>query len=202
MVAYEGSVCKHTLHVFNPYSTYDVKVSVRFPGRQGTDPRNTVTISDDPALPWPVSVHFLRVLDDETDEVELVNVGFEVGQHWEVPGGSPRVELDGVPDPIDAVALKRVVDNYAAYVEYARQALILQTDGMTATVKLLRGPGTKPARLTDDFYRLIASDYNARRASGERYLVKALSDAHHVTAGAASRWIKEAKARGYIDVTT
>lgn len=176
-----------------------MEFKLSFPGQRATDPRNTVELRE-PGTPWPIRFHFLRVLDDETDEVQLVNVGFEVGERFKVtPDGSGRAALETQPEPIDVVTLQRIAGSYGAYLQLARHALVLEREGMAGAVKLLRGPGRKPARLSDDFYRLIASDYEARRAAGEAHLVKALSKAHHVTPGAASRWVKEARRRGYIN---
>jgi hypothetical protein len=175
-----------------------MEIAVTYPGVQASDPRNTVTLRER-ATPWPIRFHFLRMQDTDTGEFDLVNVGFEVGDRFEVTPGAAVHQLGEPPRPLDMRALQRVTENYSTYLELARRALILDREGMAGAVELLRGPGKKPARLTDDFYRLIASDYEARRRSGEAHLVKALAEAHHVTASAASRWIKEARRRGYIE---
>jgi hypothetical protein len=175
-----------------------MEIAITYPGVQASDPRNTVTLRER-ATPWPIRFHFLRMQDTDTGEFELVNVGFEVGERFEVEPGAFVHVLEPVPRPLDMRALQRVTENYTTYFELARRALMLDREGMAGAVELLRGPGKKPARLTDDFYRLIASDYEARRRSGEAHLIKALAEAHHVTVSAASRWIKEARRRGYIE---
>lgn len=175
-----------------------MEIAIQFPGRQASDARNTVTLQE-PGTPWPIKFHFLRVFDEEKpDEVQIVNVGFEIGRTYEVEPGSGRTELVDDPRPIDPVTLQRIVGNFSAYLQLAQTALVVKDEGIVGALKLLRGPGAKPARLTDDFYRLVGSDYEARRNAGEPHLVKALAAAHHVTPGAASRWVKEARKRGYI----
>ncbi len=143
--------------------------------------------------PWPIRFHFLQLIDTETGAQNLVNVGFEIGEQFEVEPGAESAPLDTEPEPIDLVTVQRIASNYGAYLEFARHALVLEREGMAGAVKLLRGPGRKPARLTDDFYRLIADDYEARRRAGEPHLVKAIAEAHHVDISTASRWIKRAR---------
>jgi hypothetical protein len=96
--------------------------------------------------------------------------------------------------------VNRVVGHYLDYVEIAQRALTVEIGGLGAAIKRLRGPGAKPARLTDDFYRLIASDYRQRSESGVSAPLQSLADAHHADKSTASRWIKEARRRGYLDV--
>jgi hypothetical protein len=190
------------------YSTYfqlngkerdlNFKFNVHFPGKQASDGRTTVEI-EEPGTPWPIRFHFVHWDDSETGASGLVNVGFEIGREFGVEPGVSRALLEEELEPIDPVTLQRIAGNYGAYLQVALSALTIKNEGMTGALRLLRGPGAKPARLTDDFYRLVASDYEARRAAGEPHLVKALSKAHHVTPGAASRWVKEARRRGYID---
>ena len=62
-------------------------------------------------------------------------------------------------------------------------------------LRALSGPGRG---LTDEFYKRIGETYNALVAEGEPHPVKALSEIHHGTISAGSRWIKEARRRGFI----
>jgi transposase len=64
---------------------------------------------------------------------------------------------------------------------------------------VLREIGTTRRGLGDEFYRLVAQSYRAFAAEAEPYPVKALAEMHHVVISTASRWINEAKRRGYID---
>ena len=59
--------------------------------------------------------------------------------------------------------------------------------------------GTPGRGLGPDFYRAIGEHYNALVAEGERHPVKTLGEIHHVTISAASRWLKEARRRGFLE---
>lgn len=69
---------------------------------------------------------------------------------------------------------------------------------MRASGKALREAGRTRRGLSDPFYRLIAEQYQRLVADGEPYPVKTLAEIHDVTISAASRWITEARRRGYI----
>jgi hypothetical protein len=168
-----------------------MEISVTWPGQRATDPRNTVTLRE-AGTPWPIRFHFLRLGDTEKpDWVELVNVGFEIGERFEVG------QLETIPDPVDAVALQRIASSYGSYLEIARQALVLDREGTEGAINRLRGPGRKPARLTDDFYRLIAAEYETHRQAGG-HPGKELAAKYSTHPGNVSKWLKEARARGYI----
>jgi hypothetical protein len=64
-----------------------------------------------------------------------------------------------------------------------------------AALRQIAGPGRG---LTDEFYRTIATNFEALVAEGEPHPVKALGENNHVTISAASRWVKEARRRGYL----
>lgn len=74
---------------------------------------------------------------------------------------------------------------------------MLQRDGIEGAVKRLRGPGRKPARLNDDFYRLIGAEYEAHRQAGG-HPGKELAAKYHVDPGTVSRWVGEARRRGHL----
>ncbi len=169
-----------------------VKISVTWPGARATDPRNTVTLVED-GTPWPIRFHFLRLGDTENpDWVELVNVGFEIGETQ-----FDAADLETLRRPIDAVTLQRIANNFGSYLELARQSLVLDRDGTEGAIKRLRGPGRKPARLTDDFYRLIAADYEAHRQAGG-HPGKELAAKYSTHPGNVSKWIKAARQRGFL----
>jgi hypothetical protein len=104
-------------------------------------------------------------------------------------------------------ALLQFVPHAKEYLGHARAAMrILGPEGspkerwenFRSSAQALReiaGPGRG---LSDRFYREIAENYFALVSEGERHPVKALAELHTVTISAASRWIKEARRRGYI----
>jgi hypothetical protein len=182
--------------VCNSTASGAMEISVRYPGVQARDPRITVTLQER-GTPWPIRFHFLSVEDTETGEHEFVHVGFELGEHFDFEPGTPSVRLTEELVPLDPVALQRIASNYTSYLELARHAVVLEQEGMTGALRRLR-PGRKPARLTDDFYRLVAEDFRSRREATSAPL-KELAAVQHVDISTASRWVKEARRRGYLE---
>jgi hypothetical protein len=171
-----------------------LQISVRLPGQQATDARHTVTIRE-PGTPWPIRFHFLFVQngDEGTGQVEVVNVGFELGERFDFPPGTAAVPVEEMPAPVDAVTLQRIAANYGAYLQLTRNALILKKEGIEGAVRRLRGPGKKPARLSPDFLRLVAADYEAEKQSG-RAPGRALAAKYHANPGTISKWMRAARA--------
>jgi hypothetical protein len=167
-----------------------MRVQVRFPGRRATDPRNTVTFYDE-ATPFPIRLHFLRVYDDETDETELRNIGCEFGIE-------PRNDESALEMPeLTTLSLRRVVERYPHWVELARHQLALEqarAGDLAAGLKRV-----KPARLDADWYRMIAAEFRRHVAEGDPGPVSAIARSHQVTVSAASRWVKGARERGFLD---
>jgi hypothetical protein len=93
------------------------------------------------------------------------------------------------------------------YLAYARSTMRLLGPEGTAETRFenfrdaaaalleIGGPGRG---LSPEFYRQIANLYRALVAAGEPHPVKAVGEYHHKTISAASRWVTEAKRRGYI----
>ena len=100
--------------------------------------------------------------------------------------------------------LRQFAPQAELYLAYARAAMqIFGPEGMPETrwenfrgageaLRRIAGPGRG---LQDEFYRTIAKNYEALVAEDEKHPVKALSEIHHVTISAASRWVKEARRR-------
>ncbi len=119
-------------------------------------------------------------------------------------------EIRVLPDDDDELtprALRRFAPSAEVYLQFARSAMRIfgpDDDPETRQNKLrdaakalqeLSGPGRGH---TDAFYRRIAESYRALVEGGEPHPVKALSEIHQQTISAASRWIKEARSRGFI----
>ncbi|HXH35258.1 MAG TPA: hypothetical protein VNJ54_12745 [Plantibacter sp.] len=118
-------------------------------------------------------------------------------------------EIRVLPDTEDLKprALRRFAPKAELYLAYAREAMRWFDPADDPTTKQARlrdaadalraisGPGRGH---TDAFYRRIAESYNALVDGGEPHPVKALSEIHQQTISAASRWIKEARNRGFI----
>ena len=146
----------------------------------------TVTVHE-PGTPWPIKFHFVREND------EPVSVGFEIGEHEITP------DVEPVPiEPIDAAAVQRIATNYVSYLAIATNAIIIrEPEALEHAIRRLRGTGVKPAKLNDDFFRLVAADYDAHRKAGLPP-GKSLAAKYTAHPSAVSRWIKTARERGYI----
>lgn len=117
-------------------------------------------------------------------------------------GDAGLVELRVVPDAADVLeprVLRRFAPQADLYVAAARAAMRWDFDEQRGVLEALRIIGRPGRGLTDDFYRQIGKKYAALVSEGEPHPVKALGEIHHVTISAASRWIKEARRRGYVD---
>jgi len=84
------------------------------------------------------------------------------------------------------------------YLLYARAAIAREYATIDASLKALRELGKTRRGLGSDFYGPIGQLYTALVSAGEPYPVKALADAQGVDISTASRWIKEARQRGFI----
>lgn len=103
--------------------------------------------------------------------------------------------------------LRQFAPDAERYLAYARAAMrILGPEGTpetrvenfreaAAALLEIAGPGRG---LSPEFYRQIANHYQALVAAGEPHPVKVLGEIHHKTISAASRWVTEARRRGYI----
>jgi hypothetical protein len=118
-------------------------------------------------------------------------------------------EIRLLPDvkQLEPRVLRQFAPQAELYLAFARSAMRLlgpvgtpesRYDTWRSTAEALReisGPGRG---LTDEFYVRIAENYRALIDGGEPYPIKALSEIHHVTISAASRWVKEARRRGLL----
>jgi hypothetical protein len=94
--------------------------------------------------------------------------------------------------------LRQFAPRSPLYLQYARAAMTDNDDDWTGSLRALREIGATRRGLGDEFYRQIGSNYAAITAEGEPHPVKALAEMHHVVISTASRWITEARRRGYI----
>jgi hypothetical protein len=167
-----------------------VRVKGHAPGaRAGSDYRTTVTYRDE-SLPVPLSIHFLVVHDDETEELEYRNVGLELGEPL-------RDEEAALAAPeLSALTLRRVVERYPHWLELAR-AHAKFNGPVSIDLEHMKRP--KPARLDVEWYRMIAEEYRHHIEDGDPAPITTIAKSHGVTPSAASRWVTTAKKRGLID---
>ena len=173
-----------------------MQVRVLSPGRAarrraGADFRVRVTIRDE-SLPLPLRIYFVDLVDDETGERELRNVGAEFGE--ELRDGETAEQA---PE-LTALTLRRVVERYPHWVDFARAAASMDLDAPRGELER-QVKRVKPARLDLDWYRMIASEYRRHVDDGEPAPVTAIARSHGVTPSAASRWVKTARERELLD---
>jgi hypothetical protein len=103
--------------------------------------------------------------------------------------------------------LRQFAPDAETYLAYARAAMRIfgpegtpesrmeNFRGAADALRHLAGPGRG---LSDEFFRTIATTYQALIDGGEKHPVKALSEINHVTISTASRWLTEARRRGLL----
>jgi hypothetical protein len=79
--------------------------------------------------------------------------------------------------------------------EEAAQARIQRSRDAALALATVAGPGR---RHTPAFYRAIANTFEALVAEGEPHPIKTIAEMHHVGISAASKWVSEARRRGYL----
>lgn len=118
-------------------------------------------------------------------------------------------------EPLEPLVVRRIVPQAELLLAFARNAMRLlappDADGRfnveerwatwQASLEALREVGRTRRGLSDRFYRTIADQYTTLVAEGSPSPVKTLGEIHHVTISAASRWLKEARSRGYVAAT-
>ncbi len=119
-----------------------------------------------------------------------------------------KVEVLPEGETLEARDVRQFVPQFNFYLAYARAAMRIlgsmegspeeRWEEYARSIEPLRQLGGPGRSLPDGFYRRIADNYRDLIADGEKHPVKALAEAHHVTIGAASRWIKGARDRQYL----
>ncbi len=109
-------------------------------------------------------------------------------------------ELKLRPDieQLEPRVLRQFAPQAERYLKAARQALKWRANDLKATIDELRQVGRPGRGHTPGFYKGMAQHYEDLVREGERHPIKALAEIYHVTMGASSRWIKEARRRGLI----
>jgi hypothetical protein len=115
-------------------------------------------------------------------------------------GDGPVLEMRLLPDSetLEPRTLRQFAPQAPLYASYARAAMQFRHDEAGSALMALRQVGATRRGLGNEFYKVIARSYAALVDEGERYPVKALAEQNHVVISTASRWIKEARRRGYI----
>ena len=108
-------------------------------------------------------------------------------------------------DPIDDKALEVAGRRMGLYRDYAQAwaRYYFENPGdnreISAVMRRLKLLGNTKRGLGEDFYRAVAEEHAALVAAGEPHINKALAAKYHVDKSRPSRWIGEARRRGFID---
>ena len=162
-----------------------LKTTTRHPGKLADDKRSWVTIEEE-GNPWPVTFYFVPVEEDDGTQ-RWASVGVEVGARDFTDG-------EEVPE-LPPTELRNVADHFVRWLDLAHYAAVLDWDNRDRVAGRIRR--TKPARIDDDWLKMIAAEYEARTERGEP-AVSDIARTHDVTRSAASRWVKAARDRGFL----
>lgn len=169
------------------------QVTLRFPTAKAQDPRIAVTL-DEPATPWPITVYFLNLANEEGSGAAFVNVGLELGHRFDRRPDEQLV-FEHLPRPLDRRAVQRVTEQFREYVEYARAAL---EHGVARRTPGANAPASRRREMTDEFLSMIAEQYREWSAGGGRAVTE-IANAHGVNRSTASRWVDAARNRGILE---
>jgi len=85
------------------------------------------------------------------------------------------------------------------YIRYARAEIEWKHGDAARALEMLRTEAGKTRRgLSDKFYKDIAAEYEALVQEGDPHPLKSIAAKRPVHKSRASRWVKEARSRGYI----
>jgi hypothetical protein len=115
-------------------------------------------------------------------------------------GDDQPIEVRIEPPPSGQFEPWQLAPRLPLYVKYARAAMLWDDGAAVNALRALRDAGATRRGLSDDFYRRIADSYETIQAAGERYPVKTIAELNNVVISTASRWITEARRRGYLPV--
>jgi len=175
------------------------RTTVRYPAQRAKDLRIAVTI-EDPALPVPLVVYFLEVVDRDADAWAVIPVGVELGLRFDrEPGddGSEPFPIDRLPRPLEVSALEHVTARFGDYIGYARGCLAIHGAPRGGTLPEAGSPKRRRREMTDDFLAGIGREY-AMWSEGEGRAVTQIASAHGVDVSTASRWVQGARRRGFL----
>jgi hypothetical protein len=145
-----------------------------------------------------VEVHDPRLSVSIVESGAVLTLFFPAETGW--TGEAEPLEIKITPhEGADPFEPWRLMPRLPLYLSYARASLAHRENDIHAAMQALRALGSSRRGLGDEFYRLIAQSYEALVAEGEQHPVKALAKMQPVDISTASRWIKEARRRGYLD---
>ena len=153
----------------------------------GTWPRVRVTVRDS-RNPWPLVLFFAHAGDSPAF------LGFEV------LADDPSVEM-GTEQSLDPKSFARLARTLQMYVDYAQAEIEWDRGDRAHALEALREAGKSRRGLPDKFYEAIGTEYNELVRRGDPHPIKSIAMNHGpLHKSRASRWVAEAKRRGYVSV--
>jgi hypothetical protein len=174
-----------------------MEISAKLVPGQGHVATQGVAIREESLPEWVVVLWFVVELSAFSGRPEgWYCTGFELR-----PGDPDRPAPRGSrfalasPPQLGADALRHVERNFVRYVAVARSVLEWDAEDAAARLGRLRRRGR--VGMTDEFYGHVAEQYRALVARGERPTT-GLARAQGVGRSTASRWVREARKRGFL----
>jgi hypothetical protein len=143
------------------------------------DTRVSVTLWDD-SFSLPIRLYFAHAGDDAP------LLGFEVGDETHTETS------------LDPGQVARIVKSLPLYTAYAHAVIEMDREKIGRTLEIFSEIGTTRRGLPGKFFRVIANEYDSRVQEGDSAPITSIAVAHDVKKSTASRWVKEARRRGYI----
>jgi len=147
------------------------------------DPRVRVEVVDD-AFALPIRLYFSEFGPD------ALVVGVEIGSE-----DHPQTALK----PAQIAHVARQLPVLTAYAK-AEINYFLDPTAVAPLLKVLNEVGTTRRGKPGSFYKVIGTEYSARVIEGDPAPVSSIAKAHDVNKSSASRWVKQARLMGYVDV--
>jgi hypothetical protein len=113
-------------------------------------------------------------------------------------GDAEPVEIRLEPHDSQPFDPWRLMPKLPLYVSYARASIAWRFDDAGRALRALREIGTTRRGHDDGFYKAVGELHAALVDHGEPHPVKALAEMQPVDISTASRWISEARRRGYL----
>src|SRR5204863_6727941 len=104
----------------------------------------------------------------------------------------------GPTDSLEVADVKRLAANLPLYIQYARAGLAFEEGQIDRSLEILEEVGRTRRGLPGPFLKIIADEYNTRVKAGDPAPTTAIAEAHDVHKSTASRWITQARRRGWV----
>jgi hypothetical protein len=150
---------------------------------------------------YETTVRMPHSADDPRCSVSIPTEGVELVIYFEDPSGAGEVlevQIKPAALAITPAVMSHIGRNFVTFVDYARASVQWRREDVAEAVRALRGLGKTKRGVPDELLRTIARQYDSLRAEGDPHPNKTLAQMHWVAPSTSSRWVKEARRRGYL----